>query len=383
MRMHPLAAFAALLTVACSSLPFDPAGPDAAPDPSKPGPFPVGVRTVTIDDPERPDKETGQPRRLVTEVWYPAEESARGGPGATYDVRTLLTDEQKARIDGMAIPLQETTAVRDAPPRTDNRPYPLVIFGHGQGAVRWQSTYYTVVLASHGYVVVAPDHAGSTLYDYLRTKDLAAAQSAVDRPLDFIRVLDWALARPAGDFLSGMIDAAQVGLTGHSFGAYTALAVPPRDARVKAIVPQAPPASALAWIGLERPVILGIPVLIQAGHKDRTLPWDDHIVPTWADLQRPRWLMDLVNAGHFTFSDLCAFDLTTLAKRIDFDVGNTLEDGCGPEAPPPALARAVIDHFAVGFFNATLRGSAGSKALLTQAEADRLGAGQTQITADP
>jgi len=55
----------------------------------------------------------------------------------------------------------------------------------------------------------------------------------------------------------------------------------------------------------------------------------------------------------------------------------------GRRAPRPALARAVIDHFAVGFFNATQRGSPGSKALPTQADADLPGAGQTQVSADP
>ena len=31
--------------------------------------------------------------------------------------------------------------------------------------IRWQSTFYTVMLASHGYVVLSPDHPGDTLQD--------------------------------------------------------------------------------------------------------------------------------------------------------------------------------------------------------------------------
>ncbi|MBS2020780.1 MAG: hypothetical protein JST92_00095, partial [Deltaproteobacteria bacterium] len=143
-------------------LPFAPASPAASPDPSLDGPFPVGVRTVTFLDASRP-KSDGTPRKLVTEIWYPATHDARGQPGVDYDVRTLLTPEQQAAVAGGAFPLLHTSAVRDAEPSHRHGPYPLVVFSHGQGGMRWQSTYYTVKLASHGYIVVSPDHEGDTL----------------------------------------------------------------------------------------------------------------------------------------------------------------------------------------------------------------------------
>jgi hypothetical protein len=109
-----------------------------------------------------------------------------------------------------------------------------------------------------------------------------------------------------------------------------------------------------------------------------------------AALQRPWWLLDIVTGGHFTFSDLCAFDLAAAVEKIQVDIPGAdlravLEDGCGPSAPPASVAQPLINHFAVAFFNAHLRGSSGSLALLSQSHADGLagGAGVAVISASP
>lgn len=85
-----------------------------AADPAALGPFPVGVRTVPLDDPSREDLTARYPipRRVTTEIWYPAAESARD------DRRTCGEGE---RIDGgepfrfiepsIALPILNRTAV--------------------------------------------------------------------------------------------------------------------------------------------------------------------------------------------------------------------------------------------------------------------------------
>ena len=372
-------------------LPFAPASPKASPDPTKPGPFPVGVRTVTFADTTRP-KPDGSPRLLVTEVWYPATQDQRGKEGVTYDVRTVFTPEQQAMLVGADVPLLVTDAVRDAPIAKTHGPFPLVFFSHGQGAIRWQSTYYTVLLASHGYVVVSPDHEGGTLYEAVRGELQNVAVGVATRPQDII----WLLAKlkrlraddPLYDTLNGMVDFDEVGVTGHSFGALTSLRVAAMSPDFKVIVPQAPTATDIAWLGLPQPVTLTIPVMIQAAHNDQTLKWDEHIAPSWPTLQRPRWLLDITNGGHFTFSDLCRFDLAKVASQVQFNipganVENVLRDGCGPNAPPPDVAQPIINHFAIGLFNAVLRGDEKAKEALTQENADRLGPGVAVVTADP
>ncbi len=362
-------------------LPFEPAGPEAAPDPSTMGPFPVGVRTMVFKDTNR-RKEDGSPRLIVTEIWYPATEAARGQPGETYDLVPLLTEEQQKQIEGTEVPILKTTAVRDAPPRTDRAPYPVVVFSHGQGGIRWQSTYYTVTLASHGYVVLSPDHEGNTLDKILTNGNLTPTTEGVEnRPADVSMLLTLFGRLKADDPLYGMADKERIGLTGHSFGGLTSLRTAALDERIKVIVPQTPPSAELSWIALP-PVELKIPVMIQAGREDRTLPWDEHIEPSWPMLKKPRYLVELVHGGHFTFSDLCAFNLDAIAKKVGIDAGDVLNDGCLPPAPPAATAQKLINHSAIALFNSVLRGSPGSAALLSQAPADALAPGELVLTAD-
>jgi predicted dienelactone hydrolase len=391
--MRTLGLSLTLLVVACGPahqvdadpLPFAPAGPGVTPDPSQPGPYPVGVRTVTYQDTGRRDA-NGTPRQLVTEIWYPATQATRGQPGTDYDLKPLFTAEQQAAI-GNALPLLHTSAVRDAPVASTHGPFPVVFFSHGQAAVRWQSTYYTVLLASHGYVVISTDHQGGTLYDVVRGQLQNVAVGVETRPADVIYLMNAFERLPASDPLHGLLDFTKVGVTGHSFGALTTLRVAAMDPRPQVIVPQAPVDANVAWLALPT-VSLTIPVLVEAAHDDQTLGWDDNVAPTWAALHRPRWLLDLTHGGHFTFSDLCSFDLGTIADQVKLDipganVKKVLSDGCGPNAPPASVAQPLITHFAVALFNGTLRGSEGSLALMTQAAADGLTPGVAQVTADP
>ena len=374
-----------VLAAACSApvpapvdpLPFEEASATAAPDPTKFGPYPVGVRTVTFEDTGR-RKPDGTPRQLVTEIWYPAVQSTRGQPTVDYDILQVFTPTQQASIGVGNIPLLKTAAVRDAEPARAHGKFPLIIFSHGQAAIRWQSTYYTVLLASHGYVVVSTDHEGGTLYDVVRGQLQNVAAGVETRPADVMYLLNRLGRLKEDDPLFGLFDMEKIGVTGHSFGALTSLRVAGLDKRVRAIVPQAPVDANVAWLGLPQPVILGIPVHLQAAHADRTLPWSTNIEPTLLVMQDPLWLLDITQGGHFTFSDLCAFDLASIVDRVMLDVPGAdvrkvLNDGCGPTSPPATVAQPLINHFAVAFFNAHLKGSAASLALMTQGKGDEIG----------
>ncbi len=367
-------------------LPFEEASANAAPDPAQFGPYPVGVRTVTFEDTGR-RKPDGTPRQLVTEIWYPAVQSTRGQPTVSYDIFQVFTPAQQASIGAGNIPLLQTAAVRDAAPARAHGKFPLVIFSHGQAAIRWQSTYLTVLLASHGYIVASADHEGGTLFDVVRGQLQNVAVGVETRPVDVTYLLNRFARLKENDPLFGLLDLEKIGVTGHSFGALTALRVAATDKRVKAIVPQAPVDANLAWIGLAQPVILDIPVHIQAAHDDRTLEWDTSIAPTLLVLRDPLWLLDITHGGHFTFSDLCAFDLASIVGQVMLDlpgadVRKVLNDGCGPTAPPASVAQPLINHFAVSFFNAQLKGSMKSLAFMTQARADEIagGAGVASVT---
>lgn len=365
--------------------PFAPASTAAAPDPSKMGPYPVGVVTYeSIVDDSRVDL-YGSPRRLYTEVWYPATEAARGKPGKSYDVMDLMTNQEKQQVkdSGIAIPILHTAAVENADPRLDDAPYPVVIFSHGQFGVRWQTTFFTVALASHGYIVVSPDHPGNTLRDELSLKqsDTGGIVGGIllhylDRGYDIDYLINYFTTLDGRDFLAGMPDGDHVGVSGHSFGALTSFRAAAFNPKVKAIVPMAP-----TDMGLALPDVaefgpnyrLNVPTLIEGSGDDHTLAYADNAVPAYDKLGTPRGLVDILHGGHFTFSDLCKFDLANVAEKIQFiGVDNVLNDGCGPTNPTADIAEPIVNNYAIGFFNWQLRGSTGSLQYLTQARADAL-----------
>lgn len=178
--------------------------PDAPPYAER-GPFPVGTREFTIEDEERP---------LDVTVWYPAVNPDDLEEVTEY--RVLIYS-----LDGRAL--------RDAEPDSANGPYPLVMFSHGSSGLRYQSLFLTEHLASYGFVVVAADHPGNTLFDAILDSD-NFVDNMVDnfalRPLDVLRQIDFMdeLAGP-GAIFDGVVDMQRIAVSGHSFGGYTALSV--------------------------------------------------------------------------------------------------------------------------------------------------------------
>src|SRR5262245_45226471 len=136
-------------------------------DPEQPGPFPVGVTTITFRDVTRVDPEKG-PRALKTEIWYPATDDSRALPrNRLSDFLDRGTNPQLNALATLALgasPAEldkrfRNTAARDA--RVRDGVFPLLLFSHGNGALRTQSVFWCEHMASHGYVVAAPDHTGN------------------------------------------------------------------------------------------------------------------------------------------------------------------------------------------------------------------------------
>jgi dienelactone hydrolase len=203
-------------------------------DPFTRGPHPVGVRSHAPTDPTRR-------RPLPVELWYPAGEAARGR-----DVDPATRDTYEV-LPGFPVVWQE--AARDAAPRPGR--YPLVLFSHGYGGHRRQSTFLCTHLASHGYVVAAVDHTGNTITDVLQLMVQLAGGGALPdlgaqladfialRPDDVVFLLD-ALLGGLDAAIAPLIDPTHVGMSGHSFGGWTTLKIAGREPRVGAALPLAP-----------------------------------------------------------------------------------------------------------------------------------------------
>lgn len=370
-------------------LPFAPAGATDAPDPALAGPYPVGVRRYDlVDDFRREDD--GSPRTLALEVWYPAAESARDAAKETIFLFDELPPDLQEGLERDDLGALATIAMRDAPTRDDDGDrYPLVIFSHGKGGTRLQSNFYTAFLASHGYVVAAPDHSGDTIVELLRevkgTGTIQAdstVEALVYRPEDVIAVLDL-LPETVDADVAALVDLEHVGVTGHSFGAITSFLSASADVRIDAIVGQTPGSQDLLGLQMRTPLAeMQIPMLIQSSTLDGTLPEETNAKPLYENMPSPKGWLSLHRGGHFTYSDLCVLDVEAINAALGLDVSNVLEDGCGPEAITTDLAFPVIRASAIGFFNEHLRGSPGSAAFQTQATVDGLAPGEGTLVRD-
>lgn len=148
------------------------------PDPTKPGPFSVRKQVWNLVDASRQ-------RSFYVEVYIP----------------------------------EKTTAAQ----------IPVILFSHGLASRPEDYAESLEHLASYGYVVAAPQHPGSDTI-WLKAmlkglhKNIFDVQEFIQRPKDISYVIDELDRRNAGSF-DGRLNLTAVGLAGHSFGGYTALAV--------------------------------------------------------------------------------------------------------------------------------------------------------------
>ncbi len=359
-------------------LPFEPAGPGAAPDPALMGPYPVGVMTVELVDESRLD-DMGQPRRLPTEIWYPAGEESRDLPGYVYTVEDLLTEEARELLEQPLEVELATAAVRDAAPRDVSERFPIVLFSHGSSGIRMQSTYLTVFLASHGYVVASPDHLGNTLSDAVVSggpTTEAQFESLGLRPDDMGFVLAHLQGLTDDDPLGAITDGERVGAAGHSFGALTTLRLLAEDRPIDVAVAQTPPGYEVVWFGAlaNEPEDITVPVMIQAGAQDMTTPLAD-AESIYTRMNAPRSMLTLSEAGHFSFSDMCLLDPAAIEAATQIGLSEALDDGCSATNIQPDVALPLQRHYAIGLFNGHLRDSPGSLDLLTTEAGEALAPG--------
>ena len=267
-------------------------------DPFARGPFPVGVRTETVVDTAR------AARALDVELWYPA--AARH---AGHDLAAGTRDTFVAPPDTASL---SQSAVREAAPR--GGALPLVVYSHTSGGHRRQASILCTHLASHGYVVAAADHTGSTAMDRATraTREWTDAEVDVlvkgwiaDRVPDIALVVDHLVE---GRSPIGRVDPARIGVAGCSFGGWAALASPERDGRVRAVLAMAPAGSSRPLPGIIPAKLTfdwgrDAATLILAGDRDEFTPLDG-IEEIFTRLPATKQMVVLRDAGHGHFGDV-------------------------------------------------------------------------------
>jgi predicted dienelactone hydrolase len=305
---------------------------------AEPGPAPVGVRTLELADPSRQNSTGTGPRTFPVEIYYPSTSDAVAG--APRDV-----------VQVFGIELFPTPTYRDVA-RAPGR-FPLVVYSHGSGGIRFENLALAAHLASHGYVVVAGDHPGDTLLD--SGDDMGVV--LVDRPRDVSFLIDRFLGfdAEAGNFFAGGIDAERIGVTGWSFGGYTALTLAAggislgtfTDARVKAIMPL----DGSVWIfEPDVPALystIRIPtLLLGASLSPEIAPGLQQMFDGLSPGAGPVAYGNFERAAHSSFADNCEVPEVLRGRPA----------ACEPEFLPWRHVRHVESYLALNFFDATLRG---------------------------
>jgi len=297
-------------------------------NPTEPGPFRVGVMQITFTKQSATNPK--QERVLKTDIWYP----------------TNATGNVRANLGG----------ILDAPLAEGLASLPLLLFSHGSCGFPEQSLFLTTMVASYGLIVAAPPHPGNEISDFPNCgDDPHQGDSFFNRVYDITFVIDSLLQLdddPTSS-LYGAIDPARIGMSGHSFGGQTTLRVCADDSRVIAGLALAP---ALAPIQALVPGIR-IPMMVQDGSADSVTPFAANAQAAYDLLGPPRYLVDILDTGHFAFSDGCypglpdcapgtlsqnAAHLYVLRYAIPFLLhwvagDDRFDDFLSPAATPPGL----------------------------------------------
>lgn len=313
--------------------------------PEPTGPYAVGTVTYQWTDRARTDPlalAPGSPRELMVQLWYPAEPSP-ALPRARYIDHPAVA-RATARAFGLPaftfdhLRLVRTHARVDAPVAAGEARYPVLLFSHGLGGGRGQSTALAEELASWGYVVASVDHtheAGAVAFpDDRIVRASVEVPPGVTEEEDRIKA-GWVSLRAAdlrfvadelarldaaagGGRFTGRLDLARLGIFGHSLGGATALEALRLDERFKAGV---------ALDSTLRGETVGArfdrPLLFMTGGKghweseaDRTR-YEDRLRQVSDNLRASGYRLTLDGAGHANFGDFPLFTRLPLHRVMN------------------------------------------------------------------
>lgn len=353
------------------------------------GAYAVGTRDLVIE---------GGTSLDIT-VWYPALNPNNLAEAITYP----FVIKWEGFPEG-ATSTVKGHALADADFDLSAAPYPLVVlspaFSSGRTAYAWLAEH----LASHGFVVVAPEHHEM----YTPALDWFW-RAMIARPQDILKVFKYVDAQTtAGGVLEGVIDPQTVAVIGHSYGGYTTLAaagapinmksmaalcesareaadpaawlcdpVLPHvsematlagleatpesdwpvwaDPRVDAIVPMAGDAYQFDPAGLAK---IDIPVLVMGGTLDTGTPyhWGTQRAYEYVSSDK-KAQVGFENAEHMIFASTC--DVMPFYTEVGFD------NGCRDQVWDMARVHDLINHFTTAFLLAELKGDTAAAAALS------------------
>jgi fermentation-respiration switch protein FrsA (DUF1100 family) len=307
------------------------------------GNFTVGVTTLRLS--------TGND----VEVWYPA----NGGVGVgadVYDVRSFLPAALSQRLGAGVHAYVSTIANRNVSVGAAGETFPLVVFSHGYGGFRDESTFLMTRLASWGMVVAAPEQPSSDLAHVL-----APAASRVQSDVEDLRATIDLMqhANAPGSPFAGRVDLSKIATVGFDAGG-PAAATEAADPRVDGYVVLAANNAASAGSDqLSHAVLPKKPSLFVAGAADR-IASVDNTNALYRVAPPPSYEWVLAGAGHNAFDDLCVVakdqggliawaDKGGIGSAFPAALRTDLTDGCAPPDLDVTKTWTVIDQVVTAF----------------------------------
>ena len=334
------------------------------------GPFNVGYTVTEMTYKIRP---TMEDRKLKVVFWYPTK------------VKLM---RRASYFNGL---LRRDNLTFDNPELTDEpATFPVLIFSHGNGSIAEQSYFQSEHFASHGWVVVAPYHTNNTIEDNPSAINYG---SAVERPQDISALIDWMEELPEREKLHGRLNLDQIAMSGHSFGAFTTMAMVGAEfavdellgecermevdgnydetcelfsedsielfkegfyePRIKAAVPHTP---GIHYVFRDEGMVgVKTPTMLMTAGRDRALPNAENGDPMFAAMVGDHARFDIPNAGHFTYSNMCG-----LLGGIE----QAANDGCNDTFIEESIALPIINHYTMAWIHYHLFGDTQHEALI-------------------
>jgi predicted dienelactone hydrolase len=310
----------------------------------------VGYRVMEISVAD----ERGRRSTTSVAVWYPTDDPERPFE-YRYDKNTIKTQ------------LAENGKVASGS-------FPLVVFSHGATGSGLTSAFVTETMARHGFIVAAVDHTDDVYLaripanwkpaqsrgqaikalsyalkvrnKYLDEDAVASRPEISYRPAQIRAAIDLLVnaSKDTGSPFAGHVDAEKIGVMGHSFGAWTAMAVAGgvdkfADPRVRAAVALSPAVNGQVFSAQEMGHIKA-PFMLMYGSKEVQQGRGDDRTFFYDRVGGPKYMVEIKDAEHTTFSGGIREEHPNLQGYLD------------------DANRAAIARYAIAFMSYCLKGDA-------------------------
>jgi hypothetical protein len=339
--------------------------------PEPTGPYSIGTTSFYWVDKNRPETLSPTPggnREIMVQVWYPAQVES-GAQLAPYMEQLNIVGPVLAKQFHLPsfllshLGLAKTHSYLNVPLSPEQTSYPVLVFSHGWTGVRTQNTYQAENLASHGYIVIAPDHAygagivvfpdGHTVLNNPKLLPVdSPSEAEYDRVVrvlgeawvgDLQYVLDQTERLNTGDISSifnNKLDLSKIGFYGHSTGGGAVIETCSIDPRCKAGLTED------AWmLPFSRSMLetgLNQPFFFMQSEKWSTQRNTGLFNTLYSNMKSPEYKLVINGTRHYDFTDIPL--LTPLAPLIGLK---------GPINGQRGLT--IINDYTVAFYDQYLK----------------------------